>query len=221
VWGLISSAFIGIGKLFSWIGEKTGITNILEKMFGGADGIYAKIRKLFMGVVEGAGYAYDAVRQFLEGNFDEAGRLAGKIGDAFNGESKNTYNPLAYQGNTPALSFQDNLNKSYTLQGLFPAPAAAVPTATEGAKADPNVLKHLAAIDKANADKKSKNAEMLDRVTGGGSKPVNISIQFEALNKGGITVQSTTLTEGVTQIEQIVTEMFLRVTNQANQMALG
>jgi TP901 family phage tail tape measure protein len=219
--GKLWNTWAKIGSTIKQISEWSREGNVLEKMFGGADGFNAQIKNLFMGVVEGDGYAYKAIKQLLEGNFEEASRLAGKIGDALNKTEPipvNTYNSLDYTAPVKPLSFEERLNNNSTigLLGITPAKASAAM-----GKADPNVLKHLAAIDKANSDKKSKNAEKLDRVTGGGSKPVNISIQIDALNKGGITVQSTTLTEGVTQIEQMITEMFLRVTNQANQIALG
>jgi TP901 family phage tail tape measure protein len=71
-------------------------------------------------------------------------------------------------------------------------------------------------LNQLTQDEKSKT----ESVTGGGSRPVNISIKFDTLNEGGITISTTNLTEGVANIEKMMTEMLLRVVNGANQIAI-
>jgi TP901 family phage tail tape measure protein len=88
------------------------------------------------------------------------------------------------------------------------------PTGPTKPKKDPFTQKRLDELDK-------KDKETTEKVTGGGSRPVNIYISFEALNKGGITIQTTNLTEGANQVEAMLMEMMLRVTNSANQIATG
>jgi len=59
----------------------------------------------------------------------------------------------------------------------------------------------------------------LDSVAGGGSKPTNIYINFEAINQGGIQVTSNNLGAGLDEVERQVQDMFLRVVNSANQIS--
>lgn len=82
-------------------------------------------------------------------------------------------------------------------------------------KADPFATNYL-----KNLDRKEK--EKSEKVTGGGSRPVNIQIKMDQLGvTGGLTIQSTTVTEGINEVETMLKQMFLRVVNSANQIALG
>jgi TP901 family phage tail tape measure protein len=56
----------------------------------------------------------------------------------------------------------------------------------------------------------------LDSVSGGGSKPTNINISIGKLNEK-IEISTVNLKEGIDDIEAIITQMFMRVLNGANQ----
>lgn len=109
-------------------------------------------------------------------------------------------------------------NKKDSVPENRPTRAANRVAAAAGAlgkpKIDPFATKRLGELDK-------KDKETTEKVTGGGSRPVNINIKLDSLNQGGISIQTTNLTESATQVEAMLAEMLLRVVNSANQIATG
>lgn len=63
---------------------------------------------------------------------------------------------------------------------------------------------------------KTKEDRLASVIGGGRSGVKNITINIEALNKGGITISTTNLKEGVQQIKRRLEEMLLSVANDAN-----
>ncbi len=57
------------------------------------------------------------------------------------------------------------------------------------------------------------------KINEGGSRPININIKYDAMNKGGITIHTTSLKEGTRDIERFLEEMLLRTLNGATQLA--
>lgn len=119
--------------------------------------------------------------------------------DFFTGRTRSPANPVSAE------------NRPTKVANRVAAPASQLAKP----KVDPFSDKRLKELDK-------KEKERSERVTGGGSRPVNIQIKVEQLGvTGGLTIQSTTVTEGISEVETMLKQMFLRVVNSANQIALG
>ncbi|MDJ1494155.1 phage tail tape measure protein [Cytophagaceae bacterium DM2B3-1] len=152
---------------------------------------------------------------FIKGSFGAIGKLNDKIGETVNGNKalQAVANPVGFiaglfgKKDNPTTPVENRPTKAINR-------VAALPGALAKPKVDPFAKKRLEELDK-------KDQDTVNKVTGGGSRPVNINIRFESLNKGGITIQSTTVQEGAAQIEAILSEYLLRVVNSANQVALG
>jgi ribosomal protein L12E/L44/L45/RPP1/RPP2 len=99
-------------------------------------------------------------------------------------------------------------------KAAVPGPAAAGGSAKDAFKPDGKALGYLNKLE----EKEKKQAE---KVSGGGSRPVNINISLQALNQGGITVNSATVEGAVSDLEGKFMDMMLRIVNGANNMALG
>jgi TP901 family phage tail tape measure protein len=127
-----------------------------------------------------------------------------------------TNTPALPRGKTPVQAVNDIMNAPLfgpTGRGdgsLLRRPGGAEPKKS----IDPFAKKRLNELDK-------KEREATEKVTGGGSRPVNIHIKLDALNQGGITIQTTNLSEGASQVETQLQQMLLRILNSANQIAMN
>ncbi len=65
----------------------------------------------------------------------------------------------------------------------------------------------------------SNQTQTTDNIISGGSKPTNITINLQKLNEK-IEISTTNLTEGITDIEGKFVEMFLRVLNSSQKLAV-
>ena len=64
-----------------------------------------------------------------------------------------------------------------------------------------------------------KSKEGIDSITGGGKKMVNVTVNVQKLNDGGININTTNLQEGVGEIEDKFMDMLTRVLGSANYAA--
>ncbi len=209
---LIGSVFTGIGKGISWVKGMLKGNSITAMLFDGLATHWAIFKNIISNVVESAGLAAKAINAAAGGNFTDASKFAGKAKDAL----LQTVDPKerAAMDKIKSLAGQGgDFNKIMQEQQAKLLASGSDASAVFGGP-DKGTLDYLKGLD-------NKEKAQGDRVAGGGSRPVNINIRIEKLNEGGISVHSATLREGEQEIEQRMLDLFLRVVNSANNVALG
>ena len=76
------------------------------------------------------------------------------------------------------------------------------------------------AFNKPSATAPAGAKASADKINQGGSRPINISIKYDAMIAGGVTIQSTVIKEGAAELQRMLEELLLRTLNGATQLAV-
>jgi len=92
---------------------------------------------------------------------------------------------------------------------------------TESVKEPKGQAFNTAILEDDKKKKDAKASKALENVSGGGSRPINIQIQIDKLNDGGINITTNNLPTALGETEAMVREMLLRIVNSGLQIGVG
>lgn len=149
-----------------------------------------------MGAFELIWNASSGDREVISAAYDKMMGNGKSLGDAFNEGFNKAIKGNKVEANSP-LANQLGVNMGYLNNPFAQGGGATKPPTTDST------------IDKG-----------LDKVSGGGSRPVNINISLGALVEG-FTIETNNIQQGAEDMRDLITEQLLRVVNGANQLATG
>ena len=194
-WDAISSSVGFIGKLLM-LPQKLiwGMVDGVAQIFGGWTAIggaivgVIAIAKTLFSVLEGAGKVFIGLRTRNMEMVDSGRKLASAAVDEISKKGLGGIYSEARDKFTKASEIKaPEVEKSFEWKG-----------------ADAN------GGGDTSANAAGPGANMLNDVVSGGTQNKTFNVNIRALNEGGITIKSTTLTEGANEVEKKVIEMFLR-----------
>ena len=169
------------------------------------------------GLITGMGGLAKALGYIFEGEWSKAWETGKQAVSDLTGitAAKNAYNNAGSLGKAFSKGFDDGVNmKPLSLKGLMPkTPAVPKPAAT----ADYSSLGNTPINAPGRPNTGINGAQgKVEGITGGGARNIIINLQklFDDIN-----ITSSTVQQGVSDMEQMVTEALLRVLNSANAIA--
>lgn len=197
-WGnLLSRVFTIAGSV---IGSLTKILSVVWSILSQIVGlviklagwIIEKLGGLGLRVLEGVAWAFGKIAQGVEWAYNKIVALLEAVG--------------LLDKKSVSVKVQEKVER---IGG-----ANSVPTTLGGLNTAGGATAGAGAAGSAPAGSK----ESANKINEGGSRPVNISIKYDAMIKGGINIHTTNMKEGVKDLERLIEETILRSLNGATQM---
>ena len=181
------------------------------KAFG--DGLYDYVIIRVKELVSGISGIGRAISQMIDGDWSGAWATGKQAAKDLLGVGSIQH--MVNTGKAAGEAVLKGYNNSLTRSKLAAAAAVKIDNG-EGYWRDTSLSLANSPTDPTKPDTTKKG---IDTITGGGKRPINVTVNVQKLNEGGITVHSATLSEGMGEIEDKFMDMLTRLFASANHAA--